>query len=102
MGQLGTLNENAFYSVRFVEYLNLKSFSRLRKYPIKAFLSLDVYKKKLDLDGLNFDQKSVYATSVAKQASSFPEDVDIIRELELNEALAEVGILAFSLLHYRV
>ena len=44
----------------------------------------------MNLDGLKCELKSVYATDFAKQALSIQEVTDIIQELELKQALAEL------------
>lgn len=76
---------------KFVELLNPKLFHVYeKKFPMEAFSSLDACKNILDLDGLRCELKSVYAADFSKQASSIQEVANIIRELELNQALAEV------------
>ena len=70
---------------KFVELINLK-ISYEKFFLMEAFSILHVYKNIVDLDGLKCELKSVYA---AKSASSIHEDAEIIRELELNQTLAE-------------
>ena len=50
---------------------------------MEVFLTLDVYKNILDLDGYLCKHKLVYAADFAKQASSIQEVAEIIWELEL-------------------
>ena len=57
---------------------------------MEAFSTLDVHKKILNLDGLKCKLDSDYAADFAKQASSIQEVTEIMKELELNKALAEV------------
>ena len=61
-----------------------------KNFPKKEFSTLDVYKSILILDGLKRELKSVYPGDLAKPASSIQEVAEIIRELELNQSLAEV------------
>ena len=57
---------------------------------MKTFLTVDIYTNILNLDGLKCKLKSVYAADFAMQASSIKEVTEIIQELELNQAQAEV------------
>ena len=59
-------------------------------FSMEVFSALDVYKNLLDLDGLKYELKSSNAADFAKQASSIQEVTEIIWELKLNQALAEV------------
>uniref|UniRef100_A0A0L8G6U0 HAT C-terminal dimerisation domain-containing protein n=1 Tax=Octopus bimaculoides TaxID=37653 RepID=A0A0L8G6U0_OCTBM len=84
---------------KFVELLNLKLFHTYEKqFLTETFSSLNVYKNILELDGLKCELKSVYAADFAKQVSSIQEVADIIWELELNQALAEVTKLLHLIL----
>ena len=72
-----------FLKFRFVELLNTKLFHAYEKmFAMEAFSTSGVYKK--------WQLKSVHATDFAKQVSSIQEVADTIRELEWNQALAEV------------
>ena len=51
-----------------------------------------------DLDGFKYNIKPVYAVDLAKQTSRIQEVAEIIRELELNQALAEVTKLLHLIL----
>ena len=77
---------------RLVELLNTKLFHAYEKniFPMDAFLTLDLYKNTLDLNGLNCELKSVYAADFVKQVSSIQEVAEIIQEFEINQALTEV------------
>ena len=56
---------------RFVKLLYPKLFHAYDKeFQMEAFSSLDVYKNILNLDGLKWELKLVYAADFAKQASS--------------------------------
>ena len=44
----------------------------------------------LDLDGLKFELKSVYVADFAQQASTIKEVAEIVQEVELKQAFAEV------------
>ena len=79
---------------RFVELLNPKLLHAYEKnVPMEMFSTLDVYKNILDLDGLKYEKKSVYAADFAKPALSNQEITEIKQDFEINQALREVTTL---------
>ena len=69
---------------RFVELLKPKVFYAFEKSLVMHIINI------FDLNVLKCELKSVYAADFANQSSSIQADTEIIRELEINQALAEV------------
>lgn len=54
--------------------------------------------KTLDLDGMKYTLRSVYASNFAKQVSNIQEGTGILWEFELNKALAKEANLCLFLI----
>ena len=65
-------------------------FTLTKNFRMEMFSTVNVYKNKLDLDGLKRELKLDYAADVTEQASNIQEVAEIIWELETNQALADL------------